>query len=60
LGIRIRSLPNLAETKLVLVSSAGSPGRSDAVKLFDAVVEKPLRQRELLDCLVHLLPADPT
>ncbi|MEA2754143.1 MAG: hypothetical protein QOJ54_432, partial [Aliidongia sp.] len=54
LGIRIRSLPNLAETKLVLVSSAGSPGRSDAVKLFDAVVEKPLRQRELLDCLVHL------
>jgi signal transduction histidine kinase/DNA-binding response OmpR family regulator len=54
LGLRIRSLPNLAETKLVLVSSAGSPGQADAVKLFDAVVEKPLRQRALLDCLVHL------
>jgi signal transduction histidine kinase/CheY-like chemotaxis protein len=59
LGARIRALPNVAKTKLVLVSSSGSGSRTDVAKLFDAVVEKPLRQRQLVDCLIHLFAGRP-
>jgi signal transduction histidine kinase/DNA-binding response OmpR family regulator len=54
LAIRIRAMPNLAVTKLVLVSSSGSDGRAEAAKMFDAVLDKPLRPRDLLDCLTGL------
>jgi signal transduction histidine kinase/DNA-binding response OmpR family regulator len=55
LASRIRSLPSLVEPKLVLVSSTGSEGHAEAARLVDAVVDKPLRQRDLLDCLTTLL-----
>ncbi len=55
LASRIRSLPSLIEIKLVLVSSTGSEGRAEAARLVDAVIDKPLRQRDLLDCLTALL-----
>lgn len=55
LAERIRAMPAFAETKLVLVSSAGSHGLSkSAVDLLDAILEKPLRQQDLLDCLLKL------
>jgi len=55
LAKRIRSIPNLAETKLVLVSSAGARGvGKEASKMLDAMLEKPLRQHDLLDCLIRL------
>ncbi|MBU6297012.1 MAG: response regulator [Alphaproteobacteria bacterium] len=55
---RIRANPQLAETKLVLVSSAGSYGiKKSAATLMDAKVDKPVRQHELMDCLVGLYSA---
>ena len=55
LAERLRAMPAFAETKLVLVSSAGAHGLSrSAVELLDAVLEKPLRQQDLLDCLCKL------
>jgi PAS domain S-box-containing protein len=52
---RIRGIPQLAETKLVLISSAGQHGHGEAVKkVLDAVLDKPLRQRDLLACLSRL------
>ena len=45
----------LNETKLVLVSSAGLHGiKKSAVALLDAKVDKPVRQHELLDCLIRI------
>jgi signal transduction histidine kinase/DNA-binding response OmpR family regulator/HPt (histidine-containing phosphotransfer) domain-containing protein len=58
LAKRLRALPAFAETKLVLVSSAGSHGlRKPTTTLLDAVLEKPLRQQDLLDCLLNLFAA---
>ena len=58
LAQRLRAMPTFAETKLVLVSSAGSHGLSKPVmNLLDAVLEKPLRQQDLLDCLLKLFAA---
>jgi signal transduction histidine kinase/CheY-like chemotaxis protein/HPt (histidine-containing phosphotransfer) domain-containing protein len=55
LALRVRAHPSLNETKLVLVTSAGSYGVSKAlVALVDARLDKPVRQHELLDCLVRL------
>jgi len=55
LAARIRSHPSLGETKLVLVSSGGIHGlRNSGVPLFDAHVDKPVRQHELLDCLIRI------
>jgi len=52
---RIRAHANLRETKLVLVSSAGLHGiTKSAMTLLDAKVDKPVRQHELLDCLVRI------
>jgi signal transduction histidine kinase/CheY-like chemotaxis protein/HPt (histidine-containing phosphotransfer) domain-containing protein len=58
LARRIRGMPNLAETKLILVSSAGTTGldRSDCQDL-DAVLDKPLRQHELVECLERVFRA---
>ncbi|MDR5729981.1 MAG: response regulator [Terriglobia bacterium] len=55
LGQRIRAHPNLSETKLILVSSAGPHGVKKASLAFlDGTVDKPVRQHELLDCLVRV------
>jgi CheY-like chemotaxis protein len=55
LAERIRSEPKLAETKLVLVSSAGFHGvRKSAVPMLNAILDKPIRQHDLVDCLMKL------
>ncbi|MGB8841644.1 MAG: response regulator [Aliidongia sp.] len=55
LAARIRAIPSLADTKLVLVSSAGSQElKKGTTKVLDAVLDKPLRQRDLFDCLARL------
>jgi len=52
---RIRALPHLAGTKLILVSSAGPSGRTAAAKaLFDAILDKPVREAELVNMLGRL------
>jgi signal transduction histidine kinase/CheY-like chemotaxis protein len=64
LARRIRAIPVLAETKLVIISSAGESRRAEAAKLIDARLDKPLRQRDLLACLARFYaderPADET
>jgi PAS domain S-box-containing protein len=58
LAERIRAIPQLSETKLVLISSAGRHGRGDgARRVLDAVLDKPIRQRDLLACLAALYAA---
>jgi CheY-like chemotaxis protein/HPt (histidine-containing phosphotransfer) domain-containing protein len=58
LSARIRANPSLAEAKLVLVSSAGPQARTGAgAKAMNAILEKPLRQRDLLNCLAMLYAA---
>ena len=55
LAERIRAIPQLCETKLVLISSAGRHGHSEAARrVLDAVLDKPIRQRDLLNCLATL------
>src|ERR1019366_7090664 len=55
LAARIRALPQFRETKLVLISSAGEHGHSAAAKqILDAVLLKPVRQRDLLGCLARI------
>jgi PAS domain S-box-containing protein len=58
LAQRIRNSPALRGMKLVLNSSAGRYSlRGDASHLYDAMLEKPLRQHELFDCLAALYPS---
>ena len=60
LAARIRAHANLSETKLVLVSSAGLQGvKKSSLVLLDAKIDKPVRQHELLDCLVRIYSAAP-
>jgi signal transduction histidine kinase/DNA-binding response OmpR family regulator/HPt (histidine-containing phosphotransfer) domain-containing protein len=55
LAARLRDTPAFAETKLVLISSAGPHGVSrSAFELLDAILQKPIRQQDLLDCLLRL------
>jgi signal transduction histidine kinase/DNA-binding response OmpR family regulator len=55
LAARIRALPQFRETKMILISSAGENGHSDAAKKnLDAVLLKPVRQRDLLACLAQV------
>jgi PAS domain S-box-containing protein len=52
LAQRVRASPTLRAIKLVLNSSAGRYSLGKEVqRLYDAVLEKPVRQHELLDCL---------
>ncbi len=55
LARRIRGTKHLAELKLVIVSSAGREATRnlDGLKL-DYVLEKPVRQQDLLDCLLSI------
>jgi signal transduction histidine kinase/DNA-binding response OmpR family regulator len=55
LARRIRQTPNIAETKLVIASSAGSYGLSaDVHKIVDVVLTKPIREQSLLDGFARL------
>jgi len=55
LAARIRAMPQFRETKLILISSAGENGHSEAAKkTLDAVLLKPVRQRDLLACLAQV------
>lgn len=52
---RIRSIPHLADTKIVIASSAGRAFLQGAPGLkVDAVLEKPLRYHELLNTLMNV------
>jgi len=52
---RIRSHPRIRDVKLVIVSSVGLNGIDrEILSTLDAKIEKPVRQHELLDCLVRL------
>jgi signal transduction histidine kinase/CheY-like chemotaxis protein len=61
LAERIRGHGTFADTKLVLATSLGAPGRNDrAARVgFDAVLTKPLRHRALLEALHRLFAAAP-
>jgi signal transduction histidine kinase/DNA-binding response OmpR family regulator len=55
LAERVRTTPGLAETKLVIASSAGRHGLSDrAAEIIDAVLTKPVREQSLLDAFAQL------
>ncbi len=55
LAQRVRGAPGLAETKIVIASSAGRHGLSeDMPGLVDAVLTKPAREQSLLDAFAQL------
>jgi len=55
LARRVRATPIIARTKLVLVSSAGPHAReTGAQQECDAVLDKPVRRRDLRECLEAL------
>jgi signal transduction histidine kinase/DNA-binding response OmpR family regulator len=55
LATRIRSVPHLSETKIVIASSAGRAFLQETPDLkVDAVLEKPLRYHELLNTLMNI------
>jgi len=52
LARRVRATPTIARTRLILVSSAGPQGRdADAHNELDYVIDKPIRQVDLRNCL---------
>jgi signal transduction histidine kinase/DNA-binding response OmpR family regulator len=52
LARRIRSTPSIANLKIILLTSAGRESLSRVSQtLFDAVIEKPVRERDLLKVL---------
>ena len=51
---RIRATPTLAETRLVVVSSAGRGAIRELNVRIDGLLEKPVRHQELLDTLTNL------
>ena len=60
LAHRIRTAKSFCDVKLVLVSSSGGHGLSPArAGYFDAMIEKPVRQHELADCLLRVYSARP-
>jgi signal transduction histidine kinase/DNA-binding response OmpR family regulator/HPt (histidine-containing phosphotransfer) domain-containing protein len=55
LAKKIRMNEHLAETKLVIVSSAGRGGVKNSADLrLEAILEKPVRQQEMLDTLINI------
>ncbi len=54
LAERVWATPSLAETKLVLVSSAGPHGIGETASSFDAILDKPVRQHEIVACMARL------
>ena len=60
LAVRIRENRNLQEAKLVMVSSAGTHGVDrGTIAMLDAKLDKPVRQHELVDCMVRLYSLRP-
>ncbi|MGD0189450.1 MAG: response regulator [Rhizomicrobium sp.] len=57
LARRVRSHPYLSTTKLVLVTSAGRYGPGDTVGMFDSVIVKPVRQRDIRSSLAVIFGA---
>jgi signal transduction histidine kinase/DNA-binding response OmpR family regulator/HPt (histidine-containing phosphotransfer) domain-containing protein len=58
LAARIRAKLDFEETKLVLVSSAGTHGvNKTALLALDCMLQKPIRQQDLMDCLTKLFSA---
>ena len=53
IAARIRAIPAIAEIKLILSSSAGGHGLSPTAAA-DAVLAKPLREHDLLECFAKL------
>jgi CheY-like chemotaxis protein len=55
LAHRIRATAGLAETKIVIASSAGRPGLAEGTSgIIDAVLTKPVREQSLLDAFAQL------
>jgi len=55
LAHRIRSTPGLAETKIVIASSAGRHSLAEVTSaIIDAVLTKPVREQSLLDAFAQL------
>src|SRR5471030_1057393 len=55
LAKRIRQNVHIAETKIVIVSSAGRDSvRNDAALHIEAILEKPVRHQDLFDALVNI------
>ena len=55
LAQRIRATAGLAETKIVIASSAGRHGLADGISgIIDAVLTKPVREQSLLDAFAQL------
>jgi CheY-like chemotaxis protein/HPt (histidine-containing phosphotransfer) domain-containing protein len=56
LAERIRGAEKISRTKLVLISSLGLPGLGERAGEvgFDRILAKPLRHRELIDCIRQL------
>jgi PAS domain S-box-containing protein len=51
---RIRDMPEIAETKLLLASSGGTDEPQEEGPAVDAVLIKPIREQSLLDAFVRL------
>ena len=66
LARRIRDMPEIAETKLLLASSGGTHALPPGARaMLDAILIKPIREQSLLDAFVRLFgsadtPVDPT
>ena len=55
LAQRVRAIPALAETRLVLVTSAGQHNlKKLPPNLLNAMLEKPVRQQDLFECLARI------
>ena len=59
LARRIRDIPFLADTKLIIVSSAGRAAIREQDLNLEAVLEKPVRHQELLDTLTNVYSTIP-
>ena len=57
LARRIRGVPAVAETKLVIISSAGKASIAEEGLRLEAILEKPVRHQELKDTLTNLYEA---
>jgi signal transduction histidine kinase/DNA-binding response OmpR family regulator/HPt (histidine-containing phosphotransfer) domain-containing protein len=52
LAERIRAMPHFGEIKLILISSAGRHSTGEkSRKALNAMIDKPIRQKDLLSCL---------
>ena len=57
---RIRANTVMAPTKVVLVTSGGPRRGDEDLKNFDRIIDKPIRQGDLVMCLATLIEATPS